>query len=86
MGRKFRPIERVVTSEDRIAQDMLRLSTQGRFLKGPDLGNRTFATASAGTQIGGSLGGGVFSPASPTSGHVTKNGADTPVYPSAPAN
>lgn len=81
MGRKYRPIERTVYSEDRIAQDMFALSTSGKFTKGRQIGNQTFASASAGTSIGMNLGGGVFSPASPTAGHVTKNGGDAPTYP-----
>lgn len=82
MGRKFRPIEKETYSEDRIAQDMLALSTGGKFTKGPEVSNRLFASASAGTSLGGHLGGGTFSPAHPSAGHVAKNGTATPVYPS----
>lgn len=82
VGRVLRPIERVVTSEDRIAADLFALSNQGKFIKGPDAQNNLFSTASAGSKVGPSLGGGVFSPASPTAGHVTQNGNTAPVYPS----
>lgn len=81
-GLIVRPIERIVTSEDRVAQDMLAMSNDGKFIKGPETREQLFSSASAGTQLGGSLGGGVFSPSTPTAGHVTGNGSDAPVYPS----
>lgn len=59
----LRKIERDRWSDDIAASAQLALSLSGRFTKGPEAYQQRFTTASAGTKIGGNLGGGTYNPA-----------------------
>lgn len=63
-GLVIRPIERIVTSEDRVTAQLFAMSTGGKFTKGPERQqNQLFGGATAGRTIRSPLGGGVYNPA-----------------------
>lgn len=81
-GVVFRPIHQHMTSDERATQDLFRLNNQGRFHKAPEQpANRFLAGGPTAGTSQSRLGGGVIGNSSPTSGHVGKEGASTPVYP-----
>lgn len=63
-GLVIRPIERIVTSEDIATAQLFAMNNSAKYFSGPSFTRQYFGGASAGTQIGGSLGGGNYSPSS----------------------
>lgn len=82
-GVVFRSIKKFMFSDEKATQDLFRQNNQGRFHKAPEQPANRFlpggATAGSSSR---SLGGGIVGASSPTAGHVGKEGASTPVYPS----